>query len=98
MVVLDDLGAAHFGASGFLSSLIDDVVDAAYQACHKVILTTDLAMAPDPKNPNTPCLAHLLSKRVLSRIKDAGYVETNLGSRFQGKEKIKGISHEIVLD
>lgn len=87
LVVLDDLGAAHFSASGFLSSLLDDVVDAAYQACHKIILTTDLAMAPDPKTPNKPCLAHLLSKRVISRIKDAGYVETNLGNRFKGKER-----------
>lgn len=99
LVVLDDLGAAHFSASGFLSSLIDDVVDAAYQACHKVILTTDLAMAPDPKNPNKPCLAHLLSKRVMSRIKDAGHIETKLGSRFKGKERIEGsMCYEIVLD
>lgn len=82
LVVLDDLGAAHFGVSGFTSSLVDDVVDAIYQACHKLILTTDLAIAPDPSDPSKSCLAHVVSKRVMSRIKDAGVIETRLGGRY----------------
>lgn len=84
LLVLDDMGAAHFGQSGFMVSMVDDVVDAVYQACNKIILTTDLAMAPDPKDPSRPCLAKLLSRRVLSRIKDAGTVETKLGGRHGG--------------
>lgn len=84
LLVLDDVGAAHFGQSGFMVSMVDDVVDAVYQACNKVILTTDLAVAPDPKDPGRPCLAKLLSRRVLSRIKDAGMVETKLGGRHEG--------------
>ena len=82
LVVLDDMGAAHFSQSGFLASLVDDIVDAVYQQCHKLILTTDLAIVPDPKEPGKPCLAHLVSKRVMSRIKDAGVIETKLGGRL----------------
>ncbi len=82
LVVLDDIGAAHFSQSGFLASLIDDIVDAVYQQCHKLILTTDLAVLPDLKEPGKPCLAHLVSKRVMSRIRDAGVVETRLGGRL----------------
>lgn len=81
LLVLDDVGAAHFGQSGFMVSMVDDVVDAVYQSCNKIILTTDLSMAPDPKDPERPCLAKLLSRRVLSRIKDAGIVEAKLGGR-----------------
>lgn len=84
LVVMDDIGAAHFGQSGFLASLVDDIVDAVYQQCHKIILTTDVAVLPDSKEPGKPCLANLVSKRVMSRIRDAGMVETKLGGRYDG--------------
>lgn len=83
VVTVDDIGAAHFGNSGWLASLFEDVMDAAYQGCHKLILTTDLLFAPDLKEPEKPCLANLLSRRALSRIKDAGVVETQLGGRYE---------------
>lgn len=72
LLVIDDIGSAHFAASGFTSSMLDGVVDAVYGRCGKLILTSDLGWAD---------LQRLLSRRVRSRLVDAGTVASDLGPR-----------------
>ncbi len=84
LVVLDDLAQTHFGATGYLQALLEDVVDTAYQERHKVILATDLAILEPHPGDSRPTVATLVGKRVLSRLLDDGVWESDLGGRFRG--------------
>lgn len=80
LVVVDDLAAVHFGVSGQLVSLLEEVVDNAYQARSKLILATDLALLE--RVDARPCMADLVGQRIMSRLLDDGMWETELGDRF----------------
>jgi len=79
LVVIDDLGQAYFGASGFTLSRLEVLVDAVYQRNKRLILCSDIKLMDGDRMP----LFDLLGKRITSRIAQSGRVEANLGPAFQ---------------
>jgi hypothetical protein len=82
LVVLDDVGQAFFGASGFSVHQLEVIVDAAYRANAKLIICTDIQLKrPDGSLP----FFDLVGRRVAARILQDGRCETDLGKAFDAR-------------
>ncbi len=80
LAVLDDVGQAYFGASGFSLRQLEVIVDTVYRANKKLILCTDIELKrPDGSMP----FIELIGKRITSRIHQAGRFEADLGGPFR---------------
>lgn len=80
-LVLDDLGQAYFGASGFTLSRLEVLVDAVYQRMTRLVICTDIEMR---RGADEWPFFDLVGKRIASRILQAGRWESNLGGAFGG--------------
>lgn len=80
LLVLDDIGQAFFGQSGFSLRQLEVIIDAVYQGNGRAILTTDIALRGD--NGAMPFF-QLVGRRITSRISQAGQSVANLGTAFR---------------
>lgn len=80
-LVLDDLGQAYFGASGFTLNRLEVLIDAVYQRMTRLVICTDIEIR---RGAEDWPFFDLVGKRIASRILQAGRWETNLGGAFSG--------------
>lgn len=79
LLVIDDIGQAFFGQSGYSLRQLEVIVDAVYQGNGRLILTTDIALRNDA---NKLPFFELMGRRITSRISQAGQCVANLGGVF----------------
>lgn len=79
LLVLDDLGQAYFGPTGFALNKLEVLVDAAYRNSSRLILCTDIALKDGERLP----FFEAVGKRVAARILQSGRMEADLGGTFR---------------
>lgn len=79
LTVLDDVGQAFFGASGFSLRQLEVLVDTVYRANKKLIICTDIELK---RADGTMPFIDLIGKRITARIHQSGRFEADLGRAF----------------
>ena len=83
LLVLDDVGQAFFGASGFSLRQLEVLVDAVYRGNGRLIICTDIKLK-DAATNSMPFI-DVVGKRIASRIVQAGRMEADLGAAFDAR-------------
>jgi len=83
LLVLDDVGQAFFGASGFSLRQLEVLVDAVYLGNGRLIICTDIKLKDAATN--TMPFIDVVGKRIASRILQAGRMEADLGPAFDAR-------------